>query len=253
MKFAAYASLILSAKERTAMNVLVIDVGGTHVKILATGKETPRKFVSGPSITPPRMVAGVKQLAAEWQYDCVSIGYPGPVIRGRIAAEPHNLGAGWLGFDFQAEFGRPVRIINDAAMQALGSYEGGKMLFLGLGTGLGSALVLDGIVQPTELAHLPYKKGSFEDYIGLRGLKRLGRKKWRSCVLDAVGRLVAALQPEYVVLGGGNVKELKELPHGCRAGTNAAAFRGGFRLWEQMSATAPAPLSVVGSPTAPAS
>src|SRR5689334_19862470 len=146
MKFAAYASLILSAKERTAMNVLVIDVGGTHVKILATGKETPRKFVSGPSITPPRMVAGVKQLAAEWQYDCVSIGYPGPVIRGRIAAEPHNLGAGWLGFDFQAEFGRPVRIINDAAMQALGSYEGGKMLFLGLGTGLGSALVLDGIV-----------------------------------------------------------------------------------------------------------
>jgi len=223
------------------MNVLVVDVGGTNVKILVTGKEASRKFPSGPTLTPPRMVAGVKQLAAEWQYDGISVGYPGPVIRGRIAAEPHNLGAGWLGFDFQAAFGCPVKLINDAAMQALGSYEGGRMLFLGLGTGLGSALILDGVVQPTELAHLPYKKGTFEDYVGLRGLKRLGKKKWRQCVTDMVARLIAALEPEEVVLGGGNVKELKELPPGCRGGTNAAAFRGGFRLWEKSEVTTPAP------------
>jgi polyphosphate glucokinase len=223
------------------MNILVVDVGGTNVKILASGKDAARKFVSGPNLTPSRMVAGVKQLAAEWQYDAVSIGYPGPVIRGKIAKEPHNLGAGWLGFDFEAAFGCPVRLINDAAMQALGSYKGGRMLFIGLGTGLGSALILDGIVQPTELAHLPYKKGTFEDYVGLRGLKRLGKKKWRSCVLDVVARLVAALEPEDVVLGGGNVKELKELPPLCRAGTNAAAFSGGFRLWEPPSSITPAP------------
>jgi polyphosphate glucokinase len=232
------------------MNILVVDVGGTHVKILVSGKEAPRKFVSGPNLTPARTVSGVKQLAAEWQYDCITIGYPGPVIRGRITAEPHNLGVGWLGFDFQAEFGRPVRVINDAAMQALGSYEGGRMLFLGLGTGLGSALVLDGIVQPTELAHLPYKKGTFEDYVGLRGLKRLGRKKWRNCVMDVVARLIAALEPEDVVLGGGNVKELKDLPPGCRAGTNAAAFRGGFRLWEQANPTMPASLPTTAPPVA---
>jgi polyphosphate glucokinase len=232
------------------MNILVVDVGGTHVKILATGKEAPRKFVSGPNLTPARMVSGVKELAAEWQYERVTIGYPGPVIRGRIAAEPHNLGAGWLGFDFQAEFGRPVRLINDAAMQALGCYEGGRMLFIGLGTGLGSALVLDGIVQPTELAHLPYKKATFEDYVGLRGLKRLGRKKWRNCVMDVVARLVAALEPEDVVLGGGNVKELKGLPPGCRAGTNAAAFRGGFRLWEQANSTTPASPPTANPPAA---
>jgi polyphosphate glucokinase len=233
------------------MNVLVVDVGGTNVKILVTGKETSRKFVSGRTLTPARMAAGVKQLAAEWQYDGVTIGYPGPVIRGRIAAEPHNLGAGWLGFDFQAAFGCPVKLINDAAMQALGSYEGGRMLFLGLGTGLGSALVLDGIVQPTELAHLPYKKGTFEDYVGLRGLKRLGKKKWRQCVVDTVARLIAALEPEDVVLGGGNVKELKELPPGCRAGTNAAAFRGGFRLWEQSQATTPVPAPAMDLRVAP--
>jgi len=238
-------------QRREAMNVLVVDVGGTHVKILATGKDAPRKFVSGPNLTPARMVSGVKQLAGEWQFDCVTVGYPGPVIRGRIASEPHNLGAGWIGFDFEAEFGCPVRLINDAAMQALGSYEGGRMLFLGLGTGLGSALVLEGIVQPTELAHLPYRKGTFEDYIGLRGLKRLGRKKWRACVIDAVSRLVAALEPEYVVLGGGNVKELKELPQGCRVGTNAAAFRGGFRLWEQPNiTTTPASAPPAGPPVA---
>jgi polyphosphate glucokinase len=234
-------------KEGERMNVLVVDLGGTHVKILVTGKDAPRKFVSGPNFIPARLVAGVKQFAAEWQFDCVTIGYPGPVIRGRIASEPHNLGPGWVGFDFETEFGCPVRLINDAAMQALGCYEGGRMLFLGLGTGLGSALVLDGIVQPTELAHHTYRKGTFEDYVGLRGLKRLGRKKWRACVTDSVSRLIAALQPEYVVLGGGNVKELKELPPGCRAGTNAAAFRGGFRVWEQPNMTPPASIPAPGS------
>lgn len=229
------------------MNILVVDVGGTQVKILATGKDAPRKFVSGPNLTPAKMVSGVKDLTSEWQYDGVTIGYPGPVVRGKIVVEPHNLGPGWMGFDFQGAFGRPVRLINDAAMQALGSYEGGRMLFIGLGTGLGSALILDGIVQPTELAHLPYRKGTFEDYVGLRGLKRLGKKKWRNCVNDVVARLIAALEPEYVVLGGGNVKELKELPPCCRAGTNAAAFRGGFRLWDQPTSVTPVSLAPVST------
>ena len=215
------------------MNVLVVDVGGTNVKILATGHETPRKFPSGPTLTPERMVLGVQQIAAEWEYDVVTVGFPGPVLRGRAAAEPHNLGQGWLGFDFDSAFGCPVKLINDAAMQALGSYNCGKMLFLGLGTGLGSAMVIDGILQPMELGHLPYRKATFEDYVGLRGLERLGKKKWRRCVMDIVARLTAALEPDDVVLGGGNVKELKELPPGCRAGNNASAFRGGFRLWEK--------------------
>jgi predicted NBD/HSP70 family sugar kinase len=215
------------------MNVLVVDVGGTNVKILATGQEAPRKFPSGSSLTPERMVLGVQQLVAEWKYEVVSIGYPGPVLRGRAAADPHNLGPGWLGFDFDAAFGCPVKLINDAAMQALGSYDGGKMLFLGLGTGLGSAMIIDGVLQPMELAHLPYKKATFEDYVGLRGLERMGKKKWRRCVMDIVARLFAAMEPDEVVLGGGNVKELKELPPGCRAGNNASAFRGGFRLWEK--------------------
>jgi polyphosphate glucokinase len=215
------------------MNVLVVDVGGTNVKILATGHETPRKFPSDPTLTPERMVLGVQQIAAEWEYDVVTVGFPGPVLRGRAAAEPHNLGQGWLGFDFDSAFGCPVKLINDAAMQALGSYNGGKMLFLGLGTGFGSAMVIDGILQPMELGHLPYRKATFEDYVGLRGLERLGKKKWRRCVMDIVARLTAALEPDDVVLGGGNVKELKELPPGCRAGNNASAFRGGFRLWEK--------------------
>ena len=215
------------------MNVLVVDVGGTNVKILATGQDAPRKFPSGPDLTPGRMVLGVQQLVAEWKYEVVSIGYPGPVLRGRAAADPHNLGPGWLGFDFDAAFGCPVKLINDAAMQALGSYDGGKMLFLGLGTGLGSAMIIDGVLQPMELAHLPYKKATFEDYVGLRGLERMGKKKWRRCVMDIVARLFAAMEPDEVVLGGGNVKELKELPPGCRAGNNASAFRGGFRLWEK--------------------
>jgi polyphosphate glucokinase len=214
------------------MNVLVVDVGGTNVKILATGQKESRRFPSGPTMTPRQMVSGVKKLAAGWQYDVVSLGYPGLVLRGRVAAEPHNLAPGWVGFNFRAAFGRPVKIINDAAMQALGSYQSGDLLFLGLGTGLGSALVVDGVVVPMELAHLSYKNGTFEDYVGVRGLRRLGRKKWQHHVEYGVARLIAAFHPDDVVLGGGNAKKLQELPPGCRAGDNANAFLGGFRLWE---------------------
>ena len=214
------------------MNVLVVDIGGSHVKILATGHDEPRKFVSGPTLTAERMVSGVKKLARGWTYDAVAIGYPGLVLRGRPVVEPHNLAKGWVGFDYRAAFRRPVKIINDAAMQALGSYKGGAMFFLGLGTGLGSALVVDGIVEPMELGHLPYKKGTYEDYVGLRGLEKRGKKKWRKHVADVVEGLVAALESDDVVLGGGNVKLLKELPPGCRMGNNANAFLGGFRLWE---------------------
>jgi polyphosphate glucokinase len=215
------------------VNVLVVDVGGSHVKILATGQKQPREFLSGPTLTAKQMVKGVKKLADDWKYDAVSIGYPGPVIRNRPLAEPHNLGPGWIGYDFKRAFNRPVKVVNDAAMQALGSYRRGKMLFLGLGTGLGSTMVADGIVEPMELGHLPYKKGTYEDYVGLRGLKKWGKKKWRRNVADVVSRLVAALEPEDVVIGGGNVKKLKELPSGSRMGKNANAFRGGFRLWEK--------------------
>lgn len=214
------------------MKILVIDIGGTNVKMLASGPREPRKFPSGPGLNPRLMVAGVKQVSQGWTYDAVSIGYPGPVRDGRPAAEPHNLGKGWVAFNYRAAFGRPVKIINDAAMQALGSYEGGRMLFLGLGTGLGSTLIANGVVLPMELGHLPYRKGTFEDYLGIRGLEQRGKKKWRTAVEDAVARLVAALQPDSVVLGGGNVKKLKALPPLCRAGVNANAFRGGFRLWE---------------------
>lgn len=215
------------------MNVLVIDVGGTHVKILATGQKEKREFPSGPRLTPKRMVAGIKKLARDWKYDAVSIGYPGLVVRNRPLVEPHNLGRGWVGFDFKASFKRRVKVVNDAAMQALGSYKHGKMLFLGLGTGLGSAMIVDGIIEPMELAHLPYKKGTYEDYVGARSLEKRGKKKWRRHVADVVQRLVAALQPDDVVIGGGNVKKLKKLPNGCRTGNNANAFRGGFRLWEE--------------------
>lgn len=220
------------------MDVLVVDVGGTNVKILATGQEARRKLPSGPELTSERMVAGVRQLAEGWHYEAVSIGYPGPVLRGRIVSEPHNLGQGWVGFDFEAAFGCPVKVINDAAMQALGSYERGKMLFLGLGTGLGSALIVEGLVVPLELAHLPYEKGTFEDYVGLRGLERWGKKQWRQYVADVVARLKAAMLPDEVALGGGNVKELREPPPGCRTVTNSAAFVGGFRLWEEARAAA---------------
>jgi polyphosphate glucokinase len=183
-------------------------------------------------MTAHEMVARVKEAAADWQYDVVSIGYPGSVLRSRPVAEPHNLGKGWVGFDFETAVGCPVKVMNDAAMQALGSYQGGKMLFLGLGTGLGTTLIVDGVVEPMELAHLPYRKATYEDYIGERGLKRLGKKKWRKYVNDVVALLSAALETDYVVLGGGNVRKLKELPPNCRAGDNANAFRGGFRLWE---------------------
>ena len=216
------------------MNVLVVDVGGTHVKILATGQKQPRIFPSGPKLTPKQMVAGVKKLAKDWKYDAVSIGYPGPVLRNRPIAEPHNLGSGWAGFDFEKGFKCPVKVINDAAMQALGSYQRGKMLFLGLGTGLGSAMVVDGIVEPMELGHLPYRTGTFEDYVGIRGRNRLGQKKWELAVRDVIVRLIAALEPEDVVLGGGNVNNLKKLPPRCRAGDNANAFVGGFRLWQKI-------------------
>jgi polyphosphate glucokinase len=214
------------------MQVLVVDVGGTHVKILATGQTSRREFISGPTMTPEEMVREVLKAAQGWKYDAVSIGYPGPVLRGKPVAEPHHLGVGWVGFNFEAAFGRPVKVINDAAMQALGSYEGGTMLFLGLGTGLGSAVIVDGVVEPMELGHLPYKKGTYEDYIGIEGLKRFGKKKWRHAVEDVVARLTAALEPDYVVLGGGNIHKLKELPPHCRLGDNAHAFSGGFRLWE---------------------
>jgi polyphosphate glucokinase len=216
--------------------VLVVDVGGTSVKILATGQDEHRSFASGPTLTPRQMVSGVKKLARGWDYHAVSIGYPGPVLHGRPIAEPYNLGRGWVGFDFAAAFGHPTKVINDAAMQALGSYTGGKMLFLGLGTGLGSTMIVDGIVEPMELGHLPYKKSTYEDYVGEAGLKRHGKKKWRRHVADVVARFFAALEPDDIVIGGGNVKKLKALPPHSRAGDNANAFRGGFRLWEKGTA-----------------
>lgn len=215
------------------MKILVVDIGGTHVKILATGQAERREFESGPTLTVRQMVAGVKRLAKGWNYDLVSIGYPGLVLKGRIAAEPHNLAPGWVGFDFARAFGKPVQVVNDAAMQALGSYAGGTMLFLGLGTGLGSALVVDGHVVAMELAHLAYKKATIEDYVGLRGLERFGKKKWREHVAFMVERFTAAMHPDEIVIGGGNAKKLKELPPGCRLGDNSNAFIGGFRLWER--------------------
>jgi polyphosphate glucokinase len=213
------------------MKVLVIDIGGTNVKFLATGHKTARRFPSGSKLTPRHMVAGVKQLAADWKYDAVTIGYPGVIKRGRVVKEPQNLGPGWVGCNFKAAFGRPVKLINDAAMQALGSYRGGLMLFLGLGTGLGSAVITDGVVVPLELGHLSYKHGTYEEYLGLCGMKRLGKQRWRKHVADVARRFIAALNPDDVVLGGGCAKHLKELPKGCRLGDNAHALLGGVRLW----------------------
>jgi polyphosphate glucokinase len=214
------------------MKILVIDIGGTHVKVLATGHTMPVKIPSGPTMTPKEMVAAVRKAVAGWTYDAVSIGYPGAVLHGKPIAEPQHLGGGWVGFTFRRAFGRPVKVVNDAAMQALGSYRGGRMLFLGLGTGLGSALIVDRVVEPMELAHLPYKKGkTYEEYVGNAGLKRLGKKKWRRNVVDVLKRLKSALEVEDVVVGGGNAKRLHKLPAGVRLGANANAFRGGFRLW----------------------
>lgn len=213
--------------------VLSVDVGGSHVKALVEGEHEPRRFDSCLGLTAAQMARGVVDCTKDWRYDVVSIGFPGPVLNGHPVAEPVNLGSGWVAFDYGGAFGRPVKIVNDAAMQALGSYEGGRMLFLGLGTGLGSAMVIDGRLEPMELAHLPYKKrGTYEDYVGRRGLERLGKKKWRREVATVVETLKAALQAEYVVLGGGNASKLKDLPPGTRLGANANAFVGGFRLWD---------------------
>jgi predicted NBD/HSP70 family sugar kinase len=214
------------------MKILVIDIGGTHVKVLASGRTKLVELPSGPKMTPMKMVSVVRAATIDWKYDAVSIGYPGPVVHGRPLAEPYHLGRGWVGFDFKKAFSRPVKIINDAAMQALGSYQGGRMLFLGLGTGLGSALIVDNVLEPMELAHLPYKKGrSYEDYVGQAGLKRLGKQKWRHEVKEVVKQLKAAMQVDYVVLGGGNVRLFKKLPLHARLGNNTNAFQGGYRLW----------------------
>jgi polyphosphate glucokinase len=220
-------------KKTKTHKILVLDVGGTNVKMLASGQKEPTKFPSGPKLTAALMVKQVKEATKDWDYDRISLGYPGPIINGRPLREPHNLGGGWMKFDFAKGFGCPVKVINDASMQALGSYEGGRMLFLGLGTGLGSAMIVDGVLQPMELAHLLYKKGkTYEDYLGIRGLERLGKKKWRKHVAEVVELLKAALDADYVVLGGGNSKKLKTLPDGARLGSNSNAFLGGFRLWK---------------------
>lgn len=220
------------------MKILVIDVGGKNIKVLVNGQRHTRKFPSGPGLTPQQMVDGVRKITDDWKYEAISIGFPGPVLKGMPTSEPKNLGVGWVDFDFEAAFGRPVKIINDAAMQALGSYEGGKMLFVGLGTGMGSAMINHDLIEPMELGHLPYKKNkTFEDYVGQRGKDRLGKRKWRKEVARVVNHLQAALQPEYVVLGGGNANELKELPPGTRLGNNADAFIGGFRLWQAADAS----------------
>jgi polyphosphate glucokinase len=218
----------------TEQTILAVDVGGSHVKLLVSsdGAES-RRFASGPVLAPQIMIDGIAALTGDWSYECVSVGIPSPVHAGHVVAEPVNLGRGWVGFDFRGAFGRPTKVVNDAAMQALGSYEdGGKMFFLGLGTGLGTALVYAGIVEPMELGHLPFRKATFEDYVGERGLKRLGKKKWHKAVLEVIEQLRAALEPDYVVLGGGNAKRLGDLPANVRLGGNDNAFVGGFRLWD---------------------
>ena len=222
-----------SARPTRRRTVLAVDVGGSHVKVMDNKGLTKREFVSGPHLTASEMVKQVKRLAADWSYDVVSVGYPGPVAHDRPLAEPHNLGHGWTGFNFEKAFGCPTQVVNDALMQAVGSYEGGRMLFLGLGTGLGSAMIVDEIAEPMELGHLPYRKGrTFEDYLGAAGLEHHGKKKWRKEVADVVKHFVAALEPDYVVLGGGNAEKLGHLPKKARLGDNANAFKGGFTLWD---------------------
>jgi polyphosphate glucokinase len=223
-----------NGKKRTRRTILTIDVGGSHVKVMTDAGKAKREFVSGSGLTAKGMVKKVRDLTKDWSYDVVSVGYPGTVVRNQPLADPWNLGRGWAGFDFTKAFGRPTKVVNDALMQALGSYEGGKMLFLGLGTGLGSAMIVNGELEPMELGHLPYKKGkTFEDYVGAAGLKRHGKKKWKRNVADVVKRLTAALEPEYVVLGGGNADKVGQLSTETRLGSNGDAFEGGFRLWSE--------------------
>jgi predicted NBD/HSP70 family sugar kinase len=212
--------------------VLAVDVGGSHVKALASNRKERRRFVSGPTLTPEQMVAGTLEAVAGWTWSRVTVGIPAPVRGGKVVHDPANLGAGWVGFDYEAAFGKPTRVVNDAVMQAVGSYQGGRMLFLGLGTGLGSAMIADGVIEPLELAHLPFRKKTFEEYVGEPALKKRGKKKWTKDVFATVAYLRAAMEPDEVVLGGGGVDDLEELPDGCRRGENANAFLGGFRLWD---------------------
>jgi polyphosphate glucokinase len=226
--------------EPAAGSVLAVDVGGSHVKALLNGTNERRRFVSASAMTPAEMVAGVLRLTEDWTFDAVAVGVPAKVVAGRVVLEPFNLGDGWVGFDFTAAFGRPTRVVNDAAMQALGDYRGGRLLFLGLGTGLGSAMILEGVLAPMELGHLPFRKATYEDYVGARGLERLGRKRWRKAVRETVELFVAALQPDDVVIGGGNADRLGEPPAGARLGNNESAFLGGFRLWLDETPRGPA-------------
>ena len=212
--------------------VLAVDVGGSHVKVLTSKQTERRRFVSGSTLTAQEMVGGVVPLVKDWPYDVVSIGIPAPVRGGKVTAEPVNLGTGWVGFDFESAFGKPTKVVNDAVMQAIGSYDGGRMLFLGLGTGLGSTFIADGVVVPLELAHLPFRKKTFEAYVGSDAMRRVGKKKWVETVFEVVGRLKAAIEPDYVVLGGGDVDKLGALPNGYRRGANENAFAGGFKLWD---------------------
>jgi polyphosphate glucokinase len=225
----------MAKKKPTSQHtILAIDIGGSHVKVMTNRGRTKREFVSGPHLSAKTMVKKVKKLTSDWSYDVITVGYPGPVIRNRPLADPFNLGRGWKRFDFEKAFGRPTLVVNDAAMQAFGSYEGGRMLFLGLGTGLGSSLIIDGVLEPMELGHVPYRKGrTFEDYAGAAGLKRMGLKKWRRRVAGIVKDLTAAFEPDYVVLGGGNVDKLDKLPPKTKRGNNDDAFEGGFRLWDK--------------------
>ncbi len=223
-----------TGKRVSRQTILSIDIGGSRVKVMTSTERTRRAFASGPNLSAKAMVRQVKALTKDWSYDVVSIGYPGPVINNRPLSEPHNLGLGWAGFNFEKAFGCPTRVVNDALMQAIGSYEGGRMLFLGLGTGLGSAMIVDGVLEPMELAHLPYRDGrTFEQWVGAAALKRMGRKKWERVVDDVLRRLLAALEPDYVMLGGGNADKIEKLPRKVRLGVNANAFEGGFRLWKK--------------------
>jgi polyphosphate glucokinase len=222
-------------KKKRARTVLAIDIGGTHVKVMTNRDRTKREFESGPKLSAPEMVRKVIVLTKDWSYEAISVGFPGPIVGNRPVRKPYNLGAGWKGFNFEKAFRRPTRTVNDALMQALGSYEGGRMLFLGLGTGLGSAMIVDGVPEPMEIGHLPFRKKTYEEHVGAAGLKRLGLKKWRRRVADVVKELTAALEPDYIVLGGGNVDKIKRLPPKTRRGDNANAFKGGFRLWDARS------------------